>query len=100
MPCPANWRHAITCETKKPSPSNAVNNTYLAYASCKDRFSLRLEISRVTLLSRINAVLARSTRGIASGTQSRDVADLTMYALLSDVNIITIDANATHIPMR
>ena len=62
--------------------------------------SFRLAISSVTLLIKINAVLANNTRGIATGNQSFAVADLTMYALLSDVNIIAIDASATHIPMR
>jgi hypothetical protein len=45
-------------------------------------------------------VLTSKTRGIASGVQSFDDADLTMYALLSDVNIIAIDASPTHMPMR
>jgi hypothetical protein len=53
------------------------------------------------LLITINAVLAKRIRGKASGTQSLAVLpDLTMYALLSDVNIIAIDARATHMPIR
>src|SRR5258708_10711626 len=36
---------------------------------------------------------------MASGTQSFDDAALTMYALLSAVNIISIDASATQIPI-
>src|SRR6266404_7830906 len=52
------------------------------------------------LLIRIRAVLNKSTRGMARGTQSFDDAALTMYALLSAVNIISIDASATQIPIR
>ena len=100
MPCVANCRHAINCETRKPTPSSAVRSKYFAYSLCKERLSFRRANSSVTLLSRINAVLAKRMRGIASGTQSLAVPERTMYALLSDVNIIAIDASATHIPMR
>jgi hypothetical protein len=62
--------------------------------------SFRRAISIVTLLIRINAVLANITRGIRSGNQSAAEPDLTMYALLSDVNIIMIDASPTHMPIR
>jgi hypothetical protein len=48
----------------------------------------------------MHAVPANITRGALSGIQSNDEADLTMYALLSDVNSIAIDASDTHTPMR
>src|SRR5258705_6901891 len=37
---------------------------------------------------------------MARGTQSFADADLTTYALLNAVNIMSIDASATHMPMR
>jgi hypothetical protein len=37
---------------------------------------------------------------MTNGYQSFDDADLTMYALLSAVNIIAIEASATHMPIR
>ena len=100
MPCPANCRHAITCEIRKPTPSNAVRSKYFAYSPCKELLSFLRANSSVTLLSRINAVLAKRIRGIARGTQSLAVPERTMYALLSDVNIIVTDARPTHIPIR
>jgi hypothetical protein len=45
-------------------------------------------------------VLTKTARGILTGSQSYALADLTMYALLSDVNNIAIDASATHMPVR
>ena len=100
MPCAANCRHAITWETRNPTPSNAVRSKNFAYSACKERLSFLRANSSVTLLTSINAVLSKRIRGIASGTQSLAVPERTMYALLSDVNIIAIDASATHIPIR
>jgi hypothetical protein len=54
----------------------------------------------VTLLANIRAVLPNKIFGIANGIQSLAEAERTMYALLSEVNIITIDAMPTHIPIR
>jgi hypothetical protein len=38
--------------------------------------------------------------GIGNADQSVGEPERTMYALLSDVNIIATDARPTHIPMR
>ena len=46
------------------------------------------------------AVLASNTFGIAKRYQSLAAEALTMYALLSAVNNIAMEASATHIPIR
>jgi hypothetical protein len=61
---------------------------------------LRRAISKVTLLPTSSAVLASNTRGSGNPIQSFAEAERTMYALLSDVNIIPTDASPTHMPMR
>jgi hypothetical protein len=81
-------------------PRNTVTNSHFAYGPLSAAFNFRRAISIVTLLPRINAVLASRIFGIGNDTQSFEEADRTMYALLSDVNIIATDANPTHMPMR
>jgi hypothetical protein len=63
-------------------------------------FNLRRATSKEPLLRSSRAVLSNKIRGIASGRQSFADAALTMYALLSAVNIIKIAAIASHIPRR
>ena len=71
-----------------------------AAASEVAALNLRRASSSVTLLARIRIVLAINTGGIGNATQSFAETARTMYALLSDVNIIVTEASPTHMPMR
>src|ERR1051325_1584335 len=99
-PCRARFRHAAYCELTKITPSTAVSVSHNPYWLSFARFKERFEISIVTLLSKITAVLIHSTFGITSGVQSFDDAMRTMYALVSAVNSITMLAIATQMPTR
>ena len=77
-----------------------MTSNHFVYGPLSAAFSFRRAISIVTLLPRMNAVLANKTFGIGNDTQSFAEADRTMYALLNDVNIIATDASPTHMPMR
>src|SRR6185437_7216983 len=100
MPCASSCRQAKSCETRKPMPSNRVSSKYLEYVAQRLCFSFRLAISIETLPRMRSAVLPNNTRGTAIGYQSYVTPERTMYALLSDVNNIAIDASDTSMPMR
>ena len=62
-------------------------------------FTVHLAVKATATLTAGQATLA-ITDGNGNAIQSFAEAERTMYALLSDVNIIPTDARPTHIPIR